>query len=512
MKKRTRAHGARSSVLLSLGTLAVVGIVASSANLLPAQVQEGSDEHDALRIQDEEAAVDTDESGNNGSANDGRRGVKPLRMTQKQRDEWEAKNRLREQVGEEINRMRESEVEAGAMTLTSFEELRNEALQRLDAGAQSLYAAETQETTHGAAAGEQSHLVCFRQDGSVTDRREECAMDQSGFFGLTSDMHEEGREQTTGYEIPSYDDVALEMGERFVPSAQGQTNGRLLGIISDALDRLSGSLTALQGNPAALSEVQGTITWLSGLLKQYSTGQIAPAQEDTLAQQVSARLSAIASTMNAVDTRTSHGGGGGMGMGPNMDSILSMMEKMMGKIPQVIAIFEREGIPIAPDALDAYRRGMALFNELKGPCKSGAMESCSGLKQVGNIMETGMRPSMEKAIMQSGKWQVGEEIGKIMSDGMEGMMPPQGMDHGYGPPSGMNNQGYGPPSGMMNQGYGPPQGMMNQGYGGPPSGMMNQGYGPPSGMMNQGYGQPQGMMNQGYGGPPSGDYGHEMQR
>ena len=482
MKKRTRAHSVRSSVLLSLGTLAVIGIVTSSANLLPAQVQEESSETDVQST--EEQAVDTtDESSDSGTADNGRRGVKPTRITPEERDQREAENAVREQVGEQINRMRESEVEAGVMLLTSFEELKNEALQRLDAGAQSLYAAETQETTHGAA-NEQSHLVCFRQDGSVTDQRDECAMDQSGFFGLTAETQEEGQEQTAGYAAPSYDDVSSHMTERFVPSAQGQTGGRLLGIVSDALDRLSGSLTALQGNPAALSEVQGTITWLSGLLKQYSTGQIAPAQEDALAQQVSARLSAIATTMNAVDSRTSYGGGGGMGMGPNMDSILSMMEKMMGKIPQIIAIFEREGIPIAPDALDAYRRGTALFNELKGPCKSGTMESCFRLKEVGDIMEGSMRPSMEKAIMASGKgMMVGPEIEKLMSDGMEDMRM---MDHGSGPPQGMmNNQGYGPPQGM-NQGYGPPSGMMNQGYG-PPSGMMNQGYGPPSGMMPSGY-------------------------
>lgn len=122
-------------------------------------------------------------------------------------------------------------------------------------------------------------------------------------------------------------------------------------------------------------------------------------------------------------------GGGGFAESfilPQMSFILQMMETMMAKLPQVFAIFEAAGLQTPPESRSAYEKGIARFTELKGPCAGGDMQSCFQLTEVADIMME-MRPAMEKAIWESGKWEVGMQIGQLMSQGMGGMPIPPGM-------------------------------------------------------------------------------------
>ncbi len=151
-----------------------------------------------------------------------------------------------------------------------------------------------------------------------------------------------------------------------------------------------------------------------------------------------------------------------IGMTPpsQMTFILQMMDTIMNeKLPKVFALFEGAGLN-AKEPRAIFQRAASLFNELKGPCAAGAMDSCFRLSGVADIM-MGMRPIMEKAIMESGNWQIGMQIGQIM----EGVGPPPGGGmNRYGPPSGMMPGGYGPPPGM-NGGFGPSPGTMDGGSG-----------------------------------------------
>ncbi len=168
---------------------------------------------------------------------------------------------------------------------------------------------------------------------------------------------------------------------------------------------------------------------------------------------------------------TPQGSGGfpGGGMPQQMTMILKMMDTiMMDKLPKVFAIFEEAGLQIPSESRSAHQKATARFAELKGPCAQGNMESCLQLSEVADIM-MGMRPAMEKMIMESGKWEVGMQIGQLMSQGMEGMPMPPGM-RGGPPPMMQGGGGYGgPPAGYGNMpeygGYGNYGGGMPGGYG-----------------------------------------------
>ncbi len=326
-----------------------------------------------------------------------RAGTKPQRLTKDERDRKEAESKLREEVGRRIESLRESQGDAIG-TDVSFDELRAQALQQLNIAASALDSPSPSASAdggHDQAAGEgeqingltaEQRLVCFRADGSVTDQRDECAENQSGFFGLAAEEQENSawhgeeqwqREDHRGFTMPSDDAMAEQMSRRFEPHAAAPGPG-------------------------------------------------------------------------------GHGMTGDFGP-PNMTAILAMMDKMIAKLPKVIAIFEGAGIPIDPQAREAARAAEALYKEVRDDCGNGTMSACMRMEEIGTMLETRMRPPMEKAIMKSGQWQVGMQIGALMSEGMDGMMmgPPGGSSHGMpggGYPGDYPPSGYGPPSGYEDMG------------------------------------------------------------
>lgn len=344
---------------------------------------------------------------------------RPRRIRQNERDKLEEESAIRNAVGDNIERQMEQAADAGVDL--SFEEAKAQAEAQLFQASASYGHASAEEMTsfpregetsfeaspfdhsggnpfdagssyepHGSEGYEDDGMlqrVCFRSDGKVTNRREECDTDQSGHFGFESQTaygSEQGHGYEGGYDVPSYEDVSGYMNQQFT-------------------------------------------TDMPPTFSQGDRGDYGPAMHDP---------------------------GQTIGMTPasQMTFILTMMDDIMNtRLPKVFALFEGGGMNATQPRV-IFQRAAALFNELQGPCRAGTMEFCFRLSEVADIMMR-MRPIMEKAIMESGNWQIGMQIGQIMEEGMEGMGPPPGM-HG-GPPSGMGN--YGPPPGM-NGGYGPPPG------------------------------------------------------
>ena len=460
--------------------LVLAGYAALSTSALVAQVleNESTPTHSLEETEPADASAgDGPESAGESPVSDSeegavRRGEKPQRIRQEERNQLQDQSRQQEEVGRIIEQQIERALDSGE-EIPDFEVMKEQAKQQLFEASD--YHAEMQ----GSPMGEE-HRVCFRNDGSVTDNREECDPDQSRHFGIQEPAP--GDADAFGYAPASDASMQEHMEERFgQPEFQ---SADLTGVISEALERLSSMMGNMQGNSAAMTQIQETITYLSGVLRQQSAGQTPP--EDTR-EQIRMRLERIMQTVQ------SSGGGadGHMGQGfgpPDMSRALAMMEKMIPKLPQVIAIFEEEGITVDPDARAAANEAVEAFGRLKGPCSEGQMESCMELGNVMSMIDQRMRPPMEAAMMAAGKPEVGMRIHELMSEGMEGMEmedmgPPPGMqgDPGHqgppndyefrGPPPGMNGDYHqGPPPGMngIDQFRGPPPGM--QGYGQPPRG------------------------------------------
>lgn len=423
-----------------VSTSALVGqfLVPTEEEVIPAM--EAADEADTSD-QDESTDMPAEDGGEEEGVSGTRRGDRPVRIRMEERNELKEQNRQQEEVGELIEQQIERALDAGE-DVPDFEVMKERAKEQL------FQASESHGEQGGASAGEE-HRVCFRTDGSVTDNREECDADQSSHFGLQT-----GSQQMPGGE-PGFAPVSDEHMQEQLQERFGQTefvSADLTGVVSEALERLSAMMGHMQNNPAAMSKIQEAMTYLSGVLRQQSTGQTP--SEDTR-DQIRMRLESI---MQAV----SSGGGGSGGQGPtgfgppDMSKVLSMMETMIPKLPQVIAIFEEEGIPVDPDARAAANEAVEAFARLKGPCSGGDMESCMELGSVMSTIDQRMRPPMEAAMEAAGKYEVGMRIHQLMSEGMEGMDmdtmgPPPGMNDGY-------NHGSMPPYPMpsdMHEGYDP---------------------------------------------------------
>lgn len=366
---------------------------------------------------------------------------KPPSIRTDEREDLERKYDEQERLGEEIQRAMEAQGDVVGEG-KSFEEIKAEAEARLNTAAQS-HAEDQPEggEPHAAtpdASAEQTR-VCFTVDNTVTSDESSCDPDQSRHFGFA-----EENKPDEGHAIPSSEEVFDSVSEDF--TTQVSAGGSVLTLISEALTRLSGMIPSMNGNPPALAKIQEAIQWLSGLLTQHDAGQLSPSQETELAQQIRDRLSAIAALMGKGNQERGMMRGKGEYGGPNMQMILTMLEKMMEKLPKVFAIFKEEGIPIAQEALDAYAQGMALFRELQPQCVADK-QKCSSLKDVIATLER-MRPPMEKAMMESGKMEVGMRIHKLMDEGMEGMPM-----EGSGPSGGHEGYGqFGPPPGSYPSG------------------------------------------------------------
>lgn len=439
------------SGFLALSLLAGV----SSAGLLIAQVSDDGTGEEAIVTEDEGTDIL-------------RRGAKPKRISGEERDRLKEENRIREQVGATIDRACEALSEQGDEC--DHAALKEQALQRLT-GAAELYAAP---------------LVCFDSMGNVTNDRSQCADQeiQSALFGVVGDEEEDafedesedegfGHEDFGGFYVPD-DEIRGSMDESFGFHGGGLGDEELLPIISEALERLSGMLPHVQGNAQAVSKIQSAITWLSGLLRDENAGKEPP---EDLDEQIRDRITGIMATL---------GGGSGRGRGPgggfappDMSMIVSVMEKMMNDVlPWIIRTFEEEGVPISERSVNAYEQSRALFNELKGPCASGEIKACMKFQEIGDQLESSMRPDMEKAIFASGKYEIGLKIEQKIQEIMGDMMMPGMTGPGHGaPPGGMR-----PPPGyedMMPPGFDPSQ-MRGMPSGGGFEEMMRQ-YGAPPG-------------------------------
>lgn len=402
---------------------------------------------------------------------------RPARIRQEDRDRLEEQSRMQEEMGRLIERQRDQALDAGT-DVPDFNTLKARAEAQLFQAAEGVGPGmpppgmQAHDRPGTPPQGHGTQRVCFREDGSVTTVREECDWDQSRHFGVEEQRGE-------------YEQRVEERFEGFQPQA-GPSDDQLIMIVSEALDRLSQMIGPMRNNPAALEGIQETISYLSGVLRDYGSGAT-PGPE--VAEEVRVRLELIMRTMDSQDDP----GGGGFGHGgmpEDMNHIMDMMETMIGKLPQVIAIFEEEGIPVAPEARAAAADAIAAFARLKEPCRSGDMESCKQLGEMMSGIDQRMRPPMEAAMMASGNQEAMIRIHALMDEGMENSGPPPMNGH-RGPPPEMMRDRRGPPASFDPSQFqnaphkqwrdSPPPGGMQQGYGPPPNGMHQGSYGPPSG-------------------------------
>lgn len=451
-KTRRTTVALPASVQFALALIIALGSSASSALVTAELIESAADETTNTQA---ETTTDGHESRTDGSG-EGDTGVRETErphIRQDQREEMRQENAEAERLGERIMQLTEDEevdfaaakaqAEAdlfrASQTFTEQEHAMEGEGSPEERGAPAF---DGNDMHAGPGPGEQQR-VCYRDDGTITPNREECDPNQGRHLGMTT------------ANAPGADAVSQHMGQKFASDAPPSISGdNVIFIVGEALERLSGMVTNMQGNPQALAEIQGTMSWLSGILKKHGSGEIPPEQAATLAQEMSSRLSSIASM-----TSTSTGGGHMGGFGRSMEDILPMMRTMLGKLDGVFAILDKHGLTPPPGTREAAAEAQALFEKISSSGDYGDLE------QVIQILMDGMRDPMMTMFATAGPkaMEAGMEIQKLM----EGDMPQQ-----MGPPQGNFPQGNHPQGnyqqGDYPQGYGPPPGM-HDGQGAPGS-------------------------------------------
>jgi len=335
---------------------------------------------------------------------------KPNRIRTEERNQIKEESKKTEQVGREVERMRDAAEDSGEKVTT--EELRERAEQKLYQAVQD-FSGNTEEAVMQSTASSDYHpsekkRVCFRSDGSVTDNREECDNDQGKHFG----MPDKG-EDIRGYGPPPQE-FDSQMDHRFVPSDRPMMGPPILDIVADSLHRLSGAMEHVRGTDAEV-RVREAIVWLSSVLADYASGEPEKDERIRLAQEIHMKLSELDLGFPKPPD-----------MGPPgipFEKILEEIDMIMKKISQVITIFEEAGIEIPVESRQAYEDARVLFEELRGPCKEDKQQ-CKRLEEIFEILENRMRPAMEKAIESSGNEEVMRRVEELMDEGMhQGPMP-----------------------------------------------------------------------------------------
>lgn len=386
-------------------------------------------------------------------------------LRKEDRDLLREENRQQELIGEEVSRIREGMEEQGIDI--DIEKIREEAVGRLEQAAEFHMAPPSfEDQPHDVERMSQAAGACFRSDGSTTNNREECDQDQGQHLGFREEfMHQDSAS-------PAF--MEEQMHQRFGGfSPSTKTSPNVLEIIGQALQRLGSKVSLFEDEPETQAQIRDTIRWLSGVLAEYADREPSAEQSIQLADEIQSRLENMVTLMGGPSTQYGHmeqRGAGSMMMGPPpgmAKGILMMMDGMMRKLPMVITLFEENGIPVTDDARRAAEEARALFEQIRPACEADPM-ACMRLREVGAILETRMRPSMEQAMMASGNMQLGMRIQQMMAE--DGMMGPPPMMDRMGPQPGFDSMHMGAP-----EGFGPPPGFDSMHMGAP------EGFGPPQG-------------------------------
>ncbi len=342
---------------------------------------------------------------------------KPLRIRQEERDAMKQEHQEAERLGNEMDRLQESFAESGEGTVP-IEVLRDLATEKLKMGGERP-SMEGSQVDHGDGEYEEGHqtsdehqLRCFGTDGAVTDVRDQCDPDQGKYFGMTHDARNE--------------DISDSMETRFAQSErgeQGEGDGPpLLTIISNAIGHLSQILEETRGQDADKeADVKEVIAWLGTILGRYASAEPSPEERTALAQEVRSKIESVVGHFEGRQ-------GGGM-QGPDCSMIITRMKGMIiEKLPQVIAIFDEAGLPVSDDARAALEEARQKFEAVTVSIAENP-SSCMDLRSIFEILETRMRPSMEKTIMESGDAQVMKRVMELVGE------------EGHEMPSSMNGQG-----------------------------------------------------------------------
>lgn len=295
----------------------------------------------------------------------------------------ERENDLREEVGRSIEQMRESEKDMFAGDRTSFETMKQRAIQQLGQDVASLYQEEP---------GSGPQLGCFDAVGKVTNDRSQCAESQSTFFGLAPDQETKSE--------PG-DDVGT------------------LGQDANAFANETNRAFAMPDDAEMMN--YGDHNYQPQSMQHAQSGVDHPDFSDAQPEMLGPMMDTMGKMMQ------------------KFPKLFAIFERENIEVPQ-------QARDVAQSVVDTYDRlsvtcrggEMAACMEIANA--AGSLEASMRPSMEGAMMQAVMNGKI-KSFDRLGA--IGREIETLMSDGMEGMMGPSG--HQGEPPADMMQQGYGAP-------------------------------------------------------------------
>jgi hypothetical protein len=215
--------------------------------------------------------------------------------------------------------------------------------------------------------------------------------------------------------------------EKFVGDATKEERRReLLDIASSALQRMKVVAGDTQLSQNTQEYVKQTVEWLTTIINDYSF------TERTL-KDLTDTANAVRDTLAAAQTLIVNDKGGerdGLSASARMQTIVATMEDMLTKVPQALAIYDREKIAVPSDVRIALNEATALFGEVKIACRE-KRDSCSRMREVFTVFERVSQP-MVSALYASGKEGAIKEVeailgGSATSSAPQTPPPPPGM-------------------------------------------------------------------------------------
>lgn len=268
-------------------------------------------------------------------------------------------------------------------------------------------------------------LGCFAPDGTWTTDRRKCDRDQRSHLMPGLERGSEKPSETLSSADETRTITILE--EKFVGDATKEERRReLLDIASSALQRMKVVAGDTQLSQNTQEYVKQTVEWLTTIINDYSF------TERTL-KDLTDTANAVRDTLAAAQTLIVNDKGGerdGLSASARMQTIVATMEDMLTKVPQALAIYDREKIAVPSDVRIALNEATALFGEVKIACRE-KRDSCSRMREVFTVFERVSQP-MVSALYASGKEGAIKEVeailgGSATSSAPQTPPPPPGM-------------------------------------------------------------------------------------
>ena len=171
---------------------------------------------------------------------------------------------------------------------------------------------------------------------------------------------------------PGEREVEVLVENRFVE----QKRGELLTGITEGRQRLATLLTAGILPAASIADAKAVHDWLLDMYAYYLTASVTlddlqnagTVVRDTLARVQEATETIRAETANVTD--------------PRLEYIVSRLNAIIGTVPKIVAVFERERLPVSFEMLNAYVQAEDLLRRALDAGCPQKQEACTGLNDV----------------------------------------------------------------------------------------------------------------------------------